>query len=271
MKHATFALNATSSLVCLMLAHDAEARSLRADDNTNNGWDTCSASNTCASLAAGLTFNPLGSDPSAAPSPTSIVGGTSVFAVPPDGFDAQSPCGMGGNSTVVCTGPDTPSWSTPVPGVSFTYSSGATQAQVMFFDLSQGSGSTEQVFGPNPSLVSDSANPDDPLIGDPVALGSAAGKTAWEIEFNYSGPTSSSASLDFGGNTYTASAALLSNSNNLNEFVYYDGTLYAPTGWQETPDAVRAPELDATSVISALSLLFGSIAVLRGRRQMNIA
>jgi hypothetical protein len=248
MKYALLGLTALCSVVCLTMAPRAEARSIRADTNPSNGWNACTTINPCASLPTGLTFNPFGSDPTAAPSPT-LTGGLSLLV--PDaqgGPDAQTPC--------ISSGCGATGWSTPVPGVALAYTSGATQAQVVLFNLSNNP--LETVYGP--ALDS---------LGNPIPLGSASG-TAWEIGFNYSSTPTTSASLAFGGNIYTASAQTLSPAN-LNEFVYFNGALYAPTGWTETSATVSAPEIDPSAAIAALTLLAGCLAVLGGGRRTPIA
>jgi hypothetical protein len=166
------------------------------------------------------------------------------------GPDAQTPCIASG-----CTGS---SWSTPVSGVALSYTSGATQGQVVFFNLS--GNPSESVYAPNPLLDGS---------GNPIALPSAGGN-AWEIEFNYSSTPTTLASLAFGGNIYTASAQTLSPAN-LNEFVYYNGALYAPTGWTETSSTASAPEIDPSSAIAALTLFAGCLAVLGGGRRTPLA
>jgi hypothetical protein len=132
----------------------------------------------------------------------------------------------------------------------------------MFFNLT--TSASESVYGPNPTL--DSSGSPEPL-GPALPATAQTPFTAWEIEFNYTNP-SAPASLEFGGNIYTASAATLSSSN-LNEFVYYNGNLYAPTGWASP--TVSAPEIDSTSAIAGLTLLVGCLAVLRGRRTLHIS
>jgi hypothetical protein len=264
MKHAT-GIVALSFLACLIVAAPASARGIRTDTG-NAGWDTCSAAAPCATLPDGLSFNPFGTDPTAAPSPNSLRGGLAVFAVPPSnpdtdpaqGPDAQSPtCAPDGCSS------NPSSWKTPVSGAAYGYAGGA---QVMFFDLT--TSALETVYGPN---LNNSG--DDPVVlGNALPASSKAPMTAWEVEFNYALTTHPTfASLEFGGNIYTASGDTLS-PKNLNEFVFYGDTLHAPNGWTETSATVSAPEIDPASAIAGLTLLAGCMAVLRGgRRTLHVS
>jgi hypothetical protein len=138
--------------------------------------------------------------------------------------------------------------------LALAYTSGNIQAQVVFFDLS--GNSLQSVYSPNPLFDTS---------GEPIPLGSAGGN-AWEIEFNYDTTPSTPASLAFGGNIYTASANTLS-PDNLNEFVFFNDKLYAPTGWTESSGTVAAPEINPVSSIAALTFLAGCLAVLRGGRR----
>jgi hypothetical protein len=243
MKHVA-GISVFGLLVCQIVVAPASARAIRSDDNPSNNWGSCADATQCAKLPSGLSFNPFGTDPSAAPSPTAIMGGLNVFAPAPDGFDAQSPCSASGST---CSAN---SWQSPVPGIEYLFGS---SAQVMFFDLS--GNPSETVYGPNLDA------------GNPVALGSAAvGTTAWEIEFNYATTPTTSASFEFGGNIYTASANVLSPTN-LNEFVFYGNTLHAPSGWSEGPATTSAPEIDPASAIGGLTLLSGCLLALRGGRR----
>jgi hypothetical protein len=120
------------------------------------------------------------------------------------------------------------------------------------------------------------------------ALGLAAGDT--EVEFNYntfSNPslatTAGTASFTMGGVTYTSTGGLLPTGTD-NDFVFsstgkYLGELtgpdggppvltanLVPSGWA-TGGTVSAPELDATSAASALTLAMGGLMVALGSRR----
>jgi len=237
-------------LGCAAVASRAEARSLRTDEGGpaggNNGWNACTSSSACPSLPAGLQFNPLGSDPASSPDYTSAFGGTGTYL--PGGPDAQTPCADAGGS---CT--DDYDWSASVPGLMLNWSdsSNNTLAQVVYFDLSNQTGQT--VYSPDATY--------DATTGDATnILGPSAGNTAWEIEFNYGDDIPSAASLYFMGTLYTASQSTLSPSN-ANEFVYYDGTLYAPDGWTVQPVPLPA----SLGLLAAALMLFAVLGWLRGR------
>jgi hypothetical protein len=255
MKHAVLGLGALWSISAMLIASQAEARGIRTDTNAANTWLPCDASNPCATLPSGLQFNAFGSDPTASgPAPT-VVGGLGVF--PPDpqnGPEAQSPC-----ATLVCSDSSV-GWSANVPGISFSASTSTVQSQVVYFDLSNNPG--QSVYGPSTSLDGN---------GNPIALGAALpGLSAWEIEFNYNtGFVPTSASLEFGGNIYTASQSVLSPSN-LNEFVDYNGVLHAPAGWVESRAPVPAPEIDPASAFAGFTLFAGALMVLRGNRRTRV-
>jgi hypothetical protein len=129
-------------------------------------------------------------------------------------------------------------------------------------------------------------------------LGLAAGNT--EVEFNYNtffvpslATTAGTASFTIGGVTYTSTGALLP-TGTLNDFLFdisgkYLGELgtdsvgnpvlipssatsLAPGGWSSGGGgSVSAPELDATSAVSALMLTIGGLMVaLAGRRSRGL-
>jgi hypothetical protein len=252
MKNAIMGLIGLWSISAMLVVTQAEARGIRTDANPSNNWLPCVAGNPCATLPPGLEFNAFGSNPTGSgPTPT-VTGGPFLSPGDQSGFgtDAQTPC-----VTLSCSDSSV-DWSSTVPGVAYAASTGTVQSQVVFFNLSNNP--TQFVYGPVTSLDSS---------GNPIPLGTAStGLSAWEIEFNYNaGFVPSSASLEFGGNIYTASASVLSPSN-LNEFVDYNGTLHAPPGWVESPASISAPEIDPTSAFAGFTLLAGILAVLRGRR-----
>jgi len=126
------------------------------------------------------------------------------------------------------------------------------------------------------------------------ALGLAAGDI--EVEFNYntfSNPslatTAGAASFTTGGITYASTGGLLP-TGTLNDFLFSSSGKYlgalgtdpegnpllipssatslAPGGWSSGGGgAVSAPELDAASAISALTLAVGGLMVVCGRRR----
>jgi hypothetical protein len=94
--------------------------------------------------------------------------------------------------------------------------------------------------------------------------------TAFTVEFNYAstGCSKETASLSFGGTTYSAADPCSANLKPTgNEFSVVNGIVSGslPSGWSSSA-AVSAPEIDSSSALSGLALLFGSLAVARGRR-----
>ncbi len=94
--------------------------------------------------------------------------------------------------------------------------------------------------------------------------------TAFTVDFNYASGACSkeTASLSFGGTTYSAADPCSANLKpTANEFSIVNGTVSGslPSGWSSS-SAVSAPEMDSTSALSGLALLFGILAVARGRR-----
>lgn len=125
------------------------------------------------------------------------------------------------------------------------------------------------------------------------ALGLAAGDT--EVEFNYNtistpslATTAGTASFTMGGIKYSSTGGLLP-TGTLNDFLFdssgkYLGALgtdaagnplltpssptsLAPGGWTTGGGTASAPELDAASAVSALTLAIGGLMVLRGSRR----
>jgi hypothetical protein len=99
-----------------------------------------------------------------------------------------------------------------------------------------------------------------------------------EIELNGWCPGGSGASFTLGGNTFSGgcngtSTDLLFQSGSIVGYVTdaSDGTAIivkgaAVPGWTESGVVTSAPELDPSSLIAGLTLLLGSLAVVRGRR-----
>ena len=122
--------------------------------------------------------------------------------------------------------------------------------------------------------------------GGPLSL--AAGDT--EVEFNYASSlagVSGVASFLMGGVTYTSTGTLLP-TGTLNDFLFdQNGKLLGalgldasfnpmftagiPTGWTSSGGTASAPEIDPASAVAALTLLLGGLAVLRGRRTLQIS
>jgi hypothetical protein len=128
------------------------------------------------------------------------------------------------------------------------------------------------------------------------ALGLAAGDT--EVEFNYNtfsdpslATTAGTASFTMGGITYASTGGLLP-TGTLNDFLFSSSGKYlgalgtdsagnplltpssatslAPGGWTSGGGGtVSAPELDAASAISALTLAMGGLMVVRGGRSLR--
>jgi hypothetical protein len=240
MKHAIVGLTALCSVGCVMIATQAGARSIRTDSNPgNDGWSTCSGGTTCPDLPMGVTANPLGPIPSAAPVAVTSLGGNATFVT--GDADLQSSTGYMGNA----------------PGLSLLYGTALNYtAQVLYFNLSN----------IGPLAVYNSS-------GQIITVPGAA--NAWEIEFNYNSKPSSSASIDIGGDIFTAPPSVLAPNtanDNFNEFVDVNGKIYAPPGWTAASSTTSAPEIDSSSAMGALTLLAGCLAMLRpGRRWLKPA
>jgi hypothetical protein len=235
MKTAIAGLTALCSVGCLLIASQADARSIRTDSNPgNDGWSTCGDGTTCSSLP--VAVNPLGSLPSAAPAAFMSLGGDATFVT--GDLDLQTSTGYMGTA----------------PGLSLLYGTTSNlTAQVLYFNLSN--------VGPVAAYNSS---------GQIVTLGTPnAGTNDWEIELNYNSKPTSSASIEIGGDIFTAPPSVLapnSANDNLNEFVYFDGKIYAPPGWSPASATTAAPEIDSSSAIGALTLLAGCLVILRPRR-----
>ena len=110
------------------------------------------------------------------------------------------------------------------------------------------------------------------------------GANETEIELNGWCPGGSGASFKFGGNTFSGGCGgnptdlLFSQSGSIVGYVNdaSDGTttIFRSTsvpGWTESGVVASAPELNPSSAIAALTLLLGSLAVLRGNRRTGLA
>jgi hypothetical protein len=110
------------------------------------------------------------------------------------------------------------------------------------------------------------------------------GANETEIELNGWCPGGSGASFNFGGNTFSGGCGgsptdlLFSQSGSIVGYVNdaSDGTstIFRSTsvpGWTESGVVASAPELNPSSAIAALTLLLGSLAVLRGNRRTGLA
>jgi hypothetical protein len=242
-------------VVLLVAVPYAEARTIRADQGTptnpNDGWVLCPcAPGALPSLPTGLMFNPTGQVPSVPTNPNA--GGSSV-SIPDPTFSDESTSDLQAGSNAA------------VPALSYMSTFGSLPVQSVYFDLSS--------LGSNVVLPSTTG----------VAVGPTTGPSAWEVEFNYGDdnlnpatatnvPTT--ASLEFGGTTftYTGPAGGLSTPG-LIEFVFDNNKLYAPSGdWTATSTVTSAPEMDASSAMSGLTLLVGALLVIRanGRKPRGV-
>ena len=110
------------------------------------------------------------------------------------------------------------------------------------------------------------------------------GANETEIELNGWCPGGSGASFKFGGNTFSGGCGgsptdlLFSQAGSIVGYVNdaSDGTatIFRSTsvpGWTESGVVSSAPELNPSSAIAGLTLLLGSLAVLRGNRRTGLA
>jgi hypothetical protein len=251
-------------LVALLAAVPyAEARTIRADQGTptnpNDGWVLCPcAPGALPSLPTGLMFNPTGSVPSVPTNPNA--GGPSVFVPDPSFLPDQSVSDLQAGSSPFA------------PALSYTSPFGALTVQAVYFDLS---------------------NLNSPVVlpsTTGVSVGPTTGPSAWEVEFNYGNGNATTsnvpttASLEFGGTTFTytggtggaageAGGGLGLATPGLIEFVFDNNKLYAPSGdWTATSTVTSAPEMDASSAMSGLTLLVGALLVIRanGRKPRGV-
>jgi len=111
--------------------------------------------------------------------------------------------------------------------------------------------------------------------GDAVAL--INGGSTLTVDFDYASTTGcSTASITVDSVMYSA-AKPCSLSDSKTELVFNTstGALESPSnflnggGWTEQPVVASAPEIDPASAMSGLTLLFGALAILRGRRVRN--
>jgi hypothetical protein len=244
-------LSAVSLLVCLASANRAEAggtgRSTRIDDE--NGAGCMSTYTTDVSNSASFNFTPGGvylNQTACTPNSAAIPVPTSVLF--PDGtFNGAS--GGSAASPFIATG-----------GAMYQYFTGAITT-----------GSTNNI-------------PDAQVsVWDLKNLDTEVELTGWC-------PGGSGASFKFGGNTFaggcsagSAEDLLFNFAGSVVGFVTYtngdpstaavDLSLKDLTGWTENGTAiggsgtVGAPEIDASSAVAAMTLLFGGLAVLRGGRR----
>jgi hypothetical protein len=245
MKHAISAFAALSSLVCLAVAPAAQSRTIRQD--------------------VPCPFGGAGPPNASAWSPSTTVT-TSPF----------NPGGAATNLNVLVAGSSITS-----DDINNLAISGATMYAYYAVapDASSCAGNPFGAPGPNEQVV------DYSLTGG-QSIGAVALPTgAYEVDFNYApGFTGSGASFTLDGVTYT-SATLSLISGNANDFIFNangslfgsvsnDGTSIAvgalPTNWKSSSGTVSAPEIDASSAVTALTLLLGGLAVLRGGRRALI-
>ena len=238
-------------IVLLAAVPYAEARTIRADQGgapvgtaNGQGWVLCPCTpDQLATLPTGLMFNPTGSVPSAPTNPNA--GGSSVFIADPSFLPGEDVSDLQAGSNA------------SVPALSYMSTFGSLPVQSVYFDLSS--------LGSNVALPGTTG----------VAVGPTTGPSAWEVEFNYGdgnlnpatpGNVPTTASLEFGGTTftYTGAAGGLSTSG-LIEFVFDNNKLYAPdSDWTATSTVTSAPEMDPSSAMGGLTLLMGVLLVIRG-------
>jgi hypothetical protein len=111
-----------------------------------------------------------------------------------------------------------------------------------------------------------------PLVGAPNQSFTTSG--AFEVDFNYAATTASGCSgetamINVGGQKYMSTNPCVAVDN---AFFFNDSggklTLEGtPSGWTAVGGTVSAPEIDANSAVAGLSLMFGGLAVLLGRRR----
>jgi hypothetical protein len=119
------------------------------------------------------------------------------------------------------------------------------------------------------------------LAGNPSLSGDI------EIDFNYSDSVSN-ASFKFGGVTYTAPASSTPNANFLfssiftflgflNDSATAANVSFTPNqgsktldGWTVSGGAAAAPEIDPSSIVTALTLLAGALVVVRGNTRSRL-
>jgi hypothetical protein len=158
-----------------------------------------------------------------------------------------------------------PAASACTPATDFTLNSNGPLEQVIIYKLAAGNG-----------------------------LGLASGDT--EVEFNYNtffnpalATTAGTATFTMGGVTYSSTGGVLP-TGTLNDFLFSSTGKYlgelgstdsfgnpeliantAPSGWTASSGGgtVSAPELDAKSATSALTLVVGCLVVARGRRRLS--
>jgi hypothetical protein len=271
MKHTVVGLVALCSVGTLAFALHAEARGIRADNPETPGCQINNWSTNSDPYAGQLTISP---------------GGISVGS---GGTDTLVTCMSNGDNSIVNT----------VNPTDLT----ATTDQNSFFVMNGNDGSpypmqTNEAFGANkdPSFlatsgelyqfVANSSSGVGPVDADAVVWTLSNSDT--EIELNdWCTAGSSGASVTWGKNTFSGGCG---NSTNdllfnkagvligyVNDLAFGQGTgplvlvnaTSLPTGWSSS--AVTAPEIDPASVIAALTLLAGGLAVLRGRRTPVVA
>ncbi len=255
MKYNFAIITAVSLIGCLASANRADAgggsgRSTRIDDE--NGAGCMSTYTTDASNAASFNFTPGGvylnqtactPNSAANPVPTSVLFPDGTFNGASGGSDTSPFIATGGAMYQYFTGAITTGSSNNIP-----------DAQVSVWNL---------------------ANTDT------------------EIELNGWCPGGSGASFKFDGNTFAGGCAagsaedlLFNKTGGVIGFVTYtngdpstaavDLSVKDLTGWTENGSAiggsgtVSAPEIDASSAVAAVTLLFGGLAVLRGGRRSPI-
>jgi hypothetical protein len=254
MKLSTIGSATACSLLCVALCQSTEARSIRADnanpqDPTNGDWIAGSPS-----TLGGLSID------------TGLAGFVSHTYVPnsPGLQDAfNEPNGGGLNIT---GGTMYNYWSS---NQSYLSAPQEPQDQVVVYTLHNNSGN---------------------LSFNPASYSTLAGNTSLkgdiEIDFNFL-DSASKTSFTFGGVTYTATANSTPNANFLFSptfgflgFLNDDGNnaanvsftpfqtgLTTLDGWTISGSAAAAPEIDTSSLISALTLLAGAMAVAQGFRR----
>jgi hypothetical protein len=236
MKYNFAVIAAISSLACLISAPRAEAgHTIRIDEGNGAGCMTTYTANSDATTA----FTPGGSYANSVACTPNSSAPTDLF---PNGTSANDSATV--DPAFIATG-----------GEMFQYYSGLIgpqpNAQVVVWNLLTGP------FGANT-----------------------------EVELNGWCPGGSGASFKFGGNTFSGGCGgsptdlLFSQSGSIVSIVGYvndasDGTAKifqssSVPGWTESGVAT-APELNPSSAIAGLTLLLGSLAVLRGNRRMGLA
>jgi hypothetical protein len=231
------ALAALSSLVCLTVAPQAGARSVRQDLPCpyGSGGDPWTATGT----AAGSPFNSGVSTPFSAtlsgPIRFDDIGLTTTSATQYAYYAAAIP---------------------PASSCTSTPNAPAPIAQVIDFKLAA-----------SQSLESTSGLVTLPTGASEIEFNYAPGTTGGNASFTMGGVTFTSTGLPLA----TANDFIFNTNGTLFGAVSEDGTSITlnavPLGWKESSGVASAPEMDPAFAMAGLALLLGALAVVRGNRR----